>query len=93
MTSHIVSLFQAATIDLFTNNEIGNVIKNKWRPGSGFDAVLRDHLFPDCQSNQYLNRISVEVKCPILAISLAKSQGPWPVKHGPNLLTHFVIRQ
>ena len=27
MTSHIVSLFQAATIDVLTNNEIANVKK------------------------------------------------------------------
>ena len=41
MTSHIVSLFQAATIDVFTNNEIANVKKNKRCPGAGFSSFRR----------------------------------------------------
>ena len=32
--------------------------KKKWCPGAEFDALLRDHLCPDFQSNQYLSRIS-----------------------------------
>ena len=41
MTSHIVSLFQAATIDVLTNNEIANVKKNKRCPGAGFSGFRR----------------------------------------------------
>ena len=40
-------------------------------PEAEFDALLRDHFYPNSKSNQYLRKISEQVKHPILANSLA----------------------
>ena len=57
---------------------------------SGFDALHRYHFSPDFQSNQQLSKITDKVNRLILANSLAYSQGPRTVDHGPRLLEPFV---